>query len=60
MRAESLCNKQTKEFDFPDISLHRKIFTHNLEELLKISGLKQIFETEISTIPKMAVYPKPL
>ena len=40
--------KQTSEHDFPDLKFVRKIYTHNLEELLGLAGLREEFRTKAS------------
>ncbi|MCK4886717.1 MAG: HEPN domain-containing protein [Planctomycetes bacterium] len=32
--------KQTKKYDFPNKDLLKKVYTHNLEQLVKVAGLK--------------------
>ena len=39
--------KQTNKYDFPDKKFVNKIYTHNLEELIKLSGLELNFNNEI-------------
>jgi len=36
---KSYIAKQTRKYDFPDKALAKKVFTHDLNELLKLSGL---------------------
>jgi hypothetical protein len=43
--------KQVKRFDFPDKSLAKKAFTHNLEELISVAGLSHEFEKERKANP---------
>jgi hypothetical protein len=45
-------SKQFKEHDFPDFQTVRDSYTHNLEKLLLISGLKQRLHNEWQTTPK--------
>ena len=33
--------KQTHEHDFPDLKWARKVYTHNLEDLLSLAGLEE-------------------
>jgi len=40
--------KQIREHDFPDRKLISDSYTHNLEQLLRISGLKAPFEARIA------------
>lgn len=47
--------KQTKRFDFPDKRLVNDSYTHNIERLLEISGLKVHHEKEIQQNPNFAV-----
>jgi|SRR3972149_11195590 len=39
--------KQTKEHDFPDVKIVQKSYTHNLENLLDLSGLKSDLDNKI-------------
>ncbi len=39
--------KQTKRHDFPDKSLVKQVFTHDLEKLVKLSGLATTLETDL-------------
>ncbi len=41
--------KQTKRYDFPDKQLANSVHTHNLEKLLKFSGLAPELEKEMKT-----------
>lgn len=41
--------KQIKEHDFPDKQLVLDSYTHNLEKLLRISGVKLMFDSLIKT-----------
>ena len=47
--------KQTKRFDFPDKRLVSDSYTHNIERLLEISGLKVHHEKEIQENLNFAV-----
>lgn len=38
--------KQVKRYDFPDKDLANKVFTHNLETLVKAAGLEKAFEDD--------------
>jgi hypothetical protein len=35
--------RQTNEHDFPDLKFVRRIYTHNLQELLGLAGLREEF-----------------
>jgi hypothetical protein len=39
-------SKQVKQFDFPDKKLANESFTHDLEKLVRISGLAPDFESD--------------
>lgn len=39
--------KRTKQYDFPDKNLVGKVFTHNLERLVELAGLKPDLDQEI-------------
>jgi len=41
--------KKTEEYDFPDLKQVTKSYTHNLENLMELSGLKSDFDKEIET-----------
>jgi HEPN domain-containing protein len=45
--------KGSKEYDFPDKQRALDSYTHNLNTLLKLSGLKQQYLTEINTNKKL-------
>ncbi len=47
--------KQIKKFDFPDKKLVVDSHTHNLEQLLSVSGLKQAHRQEMDTDGDFAV-----
>jgi hypothetical protein len=47
--------KQIKKFDFPDKKLIVDSHTHNLEQLLNASGLKQLHQHELATNGDFAV-----
>lgn len=39
--------KQVKEFDFPDKRLAQRVYTHDLKELMRWSGLESVMESEL-------------
>ncbi|SPD75694.1 conserved hypothetical protein [uncultured Desulfobacterium sp.] len=39
-------SKQVKKYDFPDKKLANEAFTHDLEKLVKLSGLLTIFDAD--------------
>ena len=47
--------KQIKRYDFPDRKLVNDSYTHDLEKLLNISGLKAEFQRELQTNQSLAV-----
>jgi hypothetical protein len=47
--------KQMKRFDIPEKDLINKVYTHNLETLLNLSGLKPTLELDSKTGPALAV-----
>src|SRR5437762_4227896 len=47
--------KQIREHDFPDKKLVLDSYTHDLEKLLSISGVKQAHELELRNNPAFAV-----
>jgi len=47
--------KQTERHQFPNKELAMKAYTHNLEELLKLSGLAPQFREEIKANDKLEV-----
>lgn len=47
--------KQIRRYDFPDRKLVNDSYTHDLEKLLNISGMKNAMESEIQTNPNLAV-----
>ena len=47
--------KQIKRFDFPDKKLVLDSHTHQLEQLLNVSGLKQVHKQELDTNADFAV-----
>jgi HEPN domain-containing protein len=46
---KSCIAKQIRRFDFPDKKLVVDSHTHNLEELLNVSGLKQLHQQELAS-----------
>ncbi len=46
---KSCIAKQTRKYDFPDKALAKKVFTHDLNELLKLSGLSVEHQKECRT-----------
>jgi HEPN domain-containing protein len=47
--------KQTRRFDFPDKKLAQRAYTHNLEELLGLSGLRPAFDKALRANKKLEV-----
>ena len=47
--------KQIRRYDFPDLTLVRDSYTHNLEKLLNLSGLKNDLQREFRTHPNLEV-----
>lgn len=47
--------KQTKKYDFPDKVLAQKVYTHNLQELVKLAGLSPDLNKELSANPPFQV-----
>ena len=48
--------KATKRHEFPPKSDHvRKVYSHNLEELLRIAGLEKQFEADSRANPDLAI-----
>jgi hypothetical protein len=47
--------KQIKKFDFPDKKMVVDSHSHNLEQLLSVSGLKQLHQNEMQNDPQFAV-----
>jgi hypothetical protein len=50
---KSCISKQFKEHDFPELQVVRDSYTHNLEKLLLVSGLKAQLHNEWQTTPKL-------
>jgi len=47
--------KQTKKHDFPDKEIANKAHAHNLEQLLKVTGLERDLERDVKTNKKLEV-----
>ncbi len=47
--------KQIRRYDFPDLTLVRDSYTHNLEKLFNLSGLKNDLQREFRTHPNLEV-----
>ena len=47
--------KQIRRYDFPDLTLVRDSYTHNLERLLNLSGLRNDLQREFQTHPNLEV-----
>ena len=47
--------KQVKKFDFPDKKMVLDSHSHNLEQLLSVSGLKQVHQDELQNNAQFAV-----
>lgn len=45
--------KQIQKWDFPDKEITNKVFTHNLESLLKLAGLEQQLKKDMDTNPSL-------
>ena len=41
--------KQTQRYDFPELTLVKQSYTHDLEQLLRISGLKVLHQHQLVT-----------
>jgi hypothetical protein len=52
---KSCIAKQIRRYDFPDHKLVNDSYTHDLEKLLNISGLKSALERATRTSPDLAV-----
>jgi hypothetical protein len=50
---KSCISKQFKEHDFPDLQTVRDSYTHNLEKLLVVAGLKQNLYDQWQIMPKL-------
>jgi len=50
---KSCIAKQIKEHDFPDLKLVKDSYTHDLDKLLSISGLRNELEKEVKTNPRL-------
>ncbi|MCH7875676.1 MAG: DNA-binding protein [Gemmatimonadetes bacterium] len=47
--------KQTRRHDFPDKHLANKVYTHNLEQLVRVAGLEQDLKNEMVSNPTFAL-----
>lgn len=47
--------KQVRRYDFPDKKVVADSHTHNLDQLLRISGLERLHSAEVSSNPQFAV-----
>lgn len=45
--------KGTRRHDFPDKHLAMKVFTHNLEDLMRLSGVGTAFEADLKANPAL-------
>lgn len=45
--------KQVQRYDFPDKKLANEAFTHDLEKLVRVSGLYQLLERDMRTSPEL-------
>jgi len=52
---KSCIAKQIKEHDFPDLKLVKDSYTHDLDKLLSISGLRNELEKEVKTNPRFNI-----
>ena len=50
---KSCIARQFRQYDFPDKKLVLDSYTHELEKLLSVSGLKEKLETELKNNPAM-------
>ncbi len=48
--------KEVKEFDFPDRDLAVRVFTHNIEQLIYTSSLKDDFDKERKASTQFSLY----
>jgi HEPN domain-containing protein len=44
---------RTRQHEFPDVNIAKKVYTHNLKELLEASGLKGTFDQEFARDPDL-------
>src|SRR5205085_1198504 len=44
---------RTRQYEFPDLAFVRKVYTHNLKDLLDLSGLKAVFDQEFAKDPDL-------
>lgn len=47
--------KATRRYEFYDKQYAQKIFTHNLEELLKLADLEELFQADAKAQPSLVV-----
>ena len=47
--------KKTKKYDFPDEKTVKSSYTHDLEQLIGVAGLKQDLQNELNTNNKFAI-----
>lgn len=52
---KSCIAKATKRHEFPDKHLATKVFTHNLEDLMRLSGVSPIFDKELKSNAALAL-----
>jgi HEPN domain-containing protein len=52
---KSCIAKKTRKYDFPDRDLARKSYTHNLKELVGVSGLERDLDIETQRDPDFEV-----
>ena len=45
--------KRTRQHEFPDLNIAKKVYTHNLKELLDASGLKGAVDQEFAKDPSL-------
>ncbi len=48
-------SKQTKEYDFPNLSMVKEVYTHDLVKLLKLSDLKTEFDSTAKEFPALGI-----
>ena len=44
---------RTREHQFPDLNLAKRAYTHNLNELLEVSGLRSAMDQEFAQDPNL-------
>ena len=47
--------RQTKRYDFPDLRLAKDVYTHDLDKLLRLSGLEPEYQRECRRNPAFEV-----